>query len=247
MAIVRCAVALASPYQLANIKAALEGAGIDVLFAVQDGQGAVDACMSATLDALVLDMTLPIYDALGVVGQIKRRGAEVVPAVIVLRAAPMPMIEHELIKSGVMAIIDKSDGIDALISALRPIGVHDRLVPDGSDIDAITLELIALGFKRKHLGTNYLARAIQLAATDLRLTERLTTELYPMIADEFGTLPGRVDHGIRRAIEAAWSSGEITTQHRIFGNTIDARRGKPVNGDMIARMAQLIRAKEIDA
>jgi hypothetical protein len=34
-------------------------------------------------------------------------------------------------------------------------------------------------------------------------------------------------------------------QHALFGNTIDARRGKPTAGEMIGRLAELARVKEL--
>jgi hypothetical protein len=42
-------------------------------------------------------------------------------------------------------------------------------------------------------------------------------------------------------IEVAWRTGEIDEQARIFGDTIDARRGRPTCGEMIAQLADILR------
>ena len=46
---------------------------------------------------------------------------------------------------------------------------------------------------------------------------------------------------LRHVIDAAWRTGEIEQQHRLFGDTIDARRGKPTCGEMIAQLAEELR------
>ena len=46
---------------------------------------------------------------------------------------------------------------------------------------------------------------------------------------------------MRHAIDVAWRTGEIEQQQAIFGDTIDARRGKPTCGEMIALLADILR------
>ena len=49
------------------------------------------------------------------------------------------------------------------------------------------------------------------------------------------------DGAICHVIDCAFRTGEIERQHRIFGDTIDARRGKPTGGEMIAQLADILR------
>ena len=51
----------------------------------------------------------------------------------------------------------------------------------------------------------------------------------------------QAERAMRYAIDAAWRTGQIDNQHRIFGDTIDARRGKPTCGEMIAQLAEELR------
>ena len=67
------------------------------------------------------------------------------------------------------------------------------------------------------------------------LRENLTVALTcdagtPAISD-----PGQV------LVDAAWRAGDIDQQQKIFGDTIDARRGRPTCGEMIAQLADILR------
>ena len=76
---------------------------------------------------------------------------------------------------------------------------------------------------------------------DSRLLRALTTRLYPSIAIEFGVERRHVERAMRHTIDEAWRSGEMEAQYRLFGDTIDAKRGSPTCGEMIARIADILR------
>ena len=92
-----------------------------------------------------------------------------------------------------------------------------------------------------HRGTDCLARAVELAWLDGRYLSALTSRLYPAVGRSFGMDGRAVERAIRYVIDAAWRMGEIEAQYQIFGNTVDARRGSPTCGEMIARIADILR------
>ena len=59
---------------------------------------------------------------------------------------------------------------------------------------------------------------------------------------EFDTTPARVERAIRHLIEVTWSRGDLDVLNKYFGNTVSASRGKPTNGEFIARMANVVKA-----
>ena len=69
----------------------------------------------------------------------------------------------------------------------------------------------------------------------------LRAALYPAIARSTGLTAEQVERAIRHVIDGAFRSGAIEEQHKIFGDTIDARRGKPTSGEMIAQLADILR------
>ncbi len=242
----RVALVMADAESLAQAAYALRALDVDVAFEERDGGRALARLHGALVDALVMDMTLPGLDALAVMRGAKTQPSASMPAVVILRTSPMPTFERLALDEGAIAVLDKPLDVQALRRVLAGAGPVARLTRGGASDEEIMELLLRLGFRRTMRGTAYLGRCIQLAAKDERLVRQLTTVLYPTVASEFDTDADRLAHGVRRAIEAAWSSGEIVVQHRLFGNTIDARRGKPTAGEMIARMAQQIRTKEAE-
>ena len=93
----------------------------------------------------------------------------------------------------------------------------------------------------EHDGRLYLCKAIILAYLDFRYVHSLTSRLYPDVGSIFGCTSARVERAMRYVIEQAWKLGRIDEQYKIFGGTIDAQRGKPTCGEMIAQIAGILR------
>ena len=69
----------------------------------------------------------------------------------------------------------------------------------------------------------------------------MTARLYPVIGMRCGVNARRVERAMSHVIDLAWAGGDIDRQYGIFQNTIDAQRGKPTCGEMIAQLAELTR------
>ena len=103
--------------------------------------------------------------------------------------------------------------------------------------------LLELGAPDHLVGHPYVIRAILLVVEDQLYINHITFGLYPQLAVEFDTTPARVERAIRHLIEVTWVRGDIDVLDKYFGNTISASRGKPTNGEFIARMANVIRQR----
>ena len=68
----------------------------------------------------------------------------------------------------------------------------------------------------------------------------ITKELYPSVAEKYGTSPSKVERAIRHAIEVAWARGRIENLNSIFGVNFYVRGDKPTNGELIALIADRI-------
>lgn len=101
--------------------------------------------------------------------------------------------------------------------------------------------LLELGAPDHLVGHPYVIRAILLVMEDRLYINNITFGLYPQLAVEFDTTAARVERAIRHLIEVTWSRGDLDILNRYFGNTISASRGKPTNGEFIARMANVVR------
>ena len=107
--------------------------------------------------------------------------------------------------------------------------------------------LLELGAPDHLVGHPYVIRAILLVIGDQLYINHITFGLYPQLAVEFDTTPTRVERAIRHLIEVTWCRGDLDVLDRYFGNTISASRGKPTNGEFIARMANVIKLRMREA
>lgn len=103
--------------------------------------------------------------------------------------------------------------------------------------------LLELGAPDHLVGHPYVIRAILLVIHDRLYINNITFGLYPQLAVEFDTTPARVERAIRHLIEVTWCRGDLDILEKYFGNTVSASRGKPTNGEFIARMANVVKAK----
>lgn len=103
--------------------------------------------------------------------------------------------------------------------------------------------LLELGAPDHLVGHPYVIRAILLVMEDRLYINHMTFGLYPQLAAEFDTTAARTERAIRHLIEVTWNRGDMAVLDKYFGNTVSASRGKPTNGEFIARMANIVKAK----
>lgn len=118
---------------------------------------------------------------------------------------------------------------------------RQRIGPDPEEeIRSILLELGA----PDHLaGHDYVVRGILLVMSDRLYINNITFGLYPQLARDFDTTASRVERAIRHLVEVTWTRGDMEILSRYFGNTISATRGKPTNGEFIARLANVVKLR----
>ncbi len=101
--------------------------------------------------------------------------------------------------------------------------------------------LLELGAPDHLIGHPYAVKAVLMIVEDRSYIDRLTFALYPQLAAIFETTPSRVERGIRHLVENTWLRGDLDVLARYFGNTVSADRGKPTNGEFLARMANIVK------
>lgn len=112
------------------------------------------------------------------------------------------------------------------------------------DSEAVTRKIMAeLGCPDRMMGYDYAVYAIGLAVEDQKIMRNITIMLYPAIAQKFDTTANRAERAIRHLVDVAWSRGDPDTLEKYFGNTVDPNKGKPTNGEFLARMANIVRQK----
>ena len=103
--------------------------------------------------------------------------------------------------------------------------------------EKITSIFLSIGIPAHIKGYQYLREGIKITIRNPEIINTITKELYPGIAQHFGTTPSKVERAIRHAIEVAWSRGRIENLNEIFGYKIYNNNDKPTNGEFIALIA----------
>lgn len=106
--------------------------------------------------------------------------------------------------------------------------------------ERITSTIKELGIPANILGYNYLRYAIEITVQDFSIVNKITTRLYPEIANKFDTTNSRTERAIRHAIEVGWLRGNEDLIIKLFGYSISADKGKPTNSEFIATVADYI-------
>jgi two-component system response regulator (stage 0 sporulation protein A) len=131
----------------------------------------------------------------------------------------------------------------AVVDALKDDDVIVTSVTrdDASKLDPIIMELLRkLGMPANVRGYNYSLRAIQLCVVDPSYIREITKRLYVDIAACYNTTPSRVERGIRHAVEKVFDRGDEDYIYKVFGNTLDIKKGKLTNSEFIAASANEI-------
>ena len=121
-----------------------------------------------------------------------------------------------------------------------------RLLVERSQMPAMDPEylvrqiLLELGTPDHLVGHPFVVEAVLMSVENRYYINNVTFGLYPQIAAKFDTTASRVERGIRHLIEVTWSRTDVDILYRFFGNTIDPNRGKPTNGEFIARLVSIV-------
>lgn len=103
--------------------------------------------------------------------------------------------------------------------------------------------LLQLGAPDHLLGHPYVIHAVMLCIEDRRFLDNITFILYPQVAARFNTTAARVERAIRHLVEVTWARGDLEILNRYFGNTIHPEKGKPTNGEFIARIVSIVQLR----
>ena len=101
--------------------------------------------------------------------------------------------------------------------------------------------LLELGTPDHLVGHPFVVEAVLMSVENRSYFNNVTFGLYPQIAAKFDTTASRVERGIRHLIEVTWTRGDMDILCSFFGNTVSPDRGKPTNGEFIARLSNIVR------
>ncbi len=224
----------------AQLSAALQNGGYQVIGTAIDGNSAIEQLKAVLPEVLVLDLMLPKADGLAVLNSLPR---EKRPRVLLLSALATDYVASAAAAAGADYLMLKPCRAQTVAIRVGEILEAERSAAkkrqsQEPDIETLVTNVIhEIGVPAHIKGYQYLREAIIIAVGDMEVINAITKVLYPQVAKTFCTTPSRVERAIRHAIEVAWDRGDLDTLQRFFGYTVSNTKGKPTNSEFIALIA----------
>lgn len=131
---------------------------------------------------------------------------------------------------------DRNIAISVLKKAMKT-SMNRASDPEGICRDVF----LELGCPDHLIGYETAVSGILMCLENREYINNITKCLYPELAEKFNTTPSRLERGIRHLIEVTWNRGDWEVLNHYFGNTVNPERGKPTNGEFIARMVNIVK------
>lgn len=227
----------------------------DFISVENDGDSFMDAIQRYEPDVVILDWFLKDIDSKALMNRVNHTGKNV-PKFVVICEFMSLHIARDLYDAGASAVLAKPvrpevvyDVISSAHSGMKRGSVFPQpglpKTREEFDLDALELNVTdiihQIGIPAHIKGYQYVRYAIMTVVTEPEIINAVTKQLYPRIAEHFGSTPSRVERAIRHAIEVAWDRGDIDVLNSYFGYTIHNGRGKPTNSEFIAMIADKLR------
>ncbi|NLY73775.1 MAG: sporulation transcription factor Spo0A [Firmicutes bacterium] len=232
---------------------------MELIGAAYDGIEALQMVEEKKPNVLILDITMPYLDGIGVMEKLAE--FENPPIVIILTAFEQEAMIQRLIAMGASYYMVKPFDAATLIERIKQFaggrqtsplkaikateepGIYNSNRREKSS-NQLELEVSKLfhemGIPAHFRGYAYLRDAIIMAAREVEVLGNITKNLYPRIAEKYRSSPSGVESAIRHTIEIGWERGNSEFIREFFG----AENGKnrfPTTASFIAKVADKLR------
>jgi two-component system response regulator (stage 0 sporulation protein A) len=224
-----------------------------------DGLEALKVVENTKPDVLILDITMPYLDGIGVLERLGNFPER--PIIIVLTAFEQEAMIQRLTNLGATYYMVKPFDANTLFERIRqftsahtaPARVNqiqderNGYITHGhreKSINELELEVSKLfhemGIPAHFRGYAYLRDAIIIATKEVEVLGNITKNLYPRIAEKYQSTASGVESAIRHTIEIGWERGNTDFMEDFFGFENQKNRF-PTSASFIAKIADKLR------
>ena len=111
--------------------------------------------------------------------------------------------------------------------------------------NCITEMLLCLKINPAIYGFDYIRKAVEFCKKDPSLIFKITTELYPKVAQFYNVKPSVVERCIRKAITLSYENGGLLGINEIYNMVIYTNSYKLTNGELISLLTEKLRLLEL--
>lgn len=209
--------------------------GLYEVHTCKEGMRAVEMVKKIQPDVLVLDLSLPGMDGIGVLRAIQSAGYS--PLVLAVTYQGTDYILSALEGLSVSHVVQKPCTVLNVAARLYEMTVYlrDSCLKSWNLRDEAFNILLSLGVSLS--GKNFACIHEALVYMTEYQNRFVTKELYPAIAARCGGTPKRVEKAIRDAVEKAWKNRDERVWQLYFTCGRDGTIPCPSNGEFLSRLA----------
>lgn len=238
-----------------------------VLGAVNDGEQVLKLLNQERIDIVITDIILPVIDGFSLIEHVmKNQNIINKPKFIVLSGISNEKIINTAFTLGAAYFMLKPFDVELLINRVKQLAnleyTEQNILFTQNTNSLVELDIeepVSQPSPQKDMelriteimhelcvpahikGYRYLVQSILLCVKDMEMLGAVTKIMYPEIAKMFGTTPSRVERAIRHSIELSWQMCSPSKLYKIFGYTVNTKKGKPTNSEYIALIADKVR------
>lgn len=235
----RAVLATLDAARASTLKALLAEAGYAAAAMASSAPEAFDAVRAVEPDLLLADGILPGGDGEWLAERVLTAGLNRYPDVALMFPAGFRLPDADRLRALGVERLEEPVSQTGLTSALNRFAGRAGTLPPAKAAKLADV-LARLGVP-PHPGRDMLARATALCWRDRRRLRCLKRDVYPESGRPFGRTGAQAERAMRHVIQAAWRTGDMAEQQRLFGDTIDERRGHPTSSEMIAQLSDILR------
>lgn len=224
-----------------------ENSNIRIKFEASDGEEAIRliTAKKEEYDIVLLEPLVPKKDGLSILEYMKEMKINKKVLVLssykdtdILKRTEEFSIVYYMLKPFELELLEKR-----IVSIVEEKPLDGRILNyESIEIQKQTTKIIhELGVPSNLKGYNYLREGIILVYNDPNLAHKITTSLYPKIADKYLSTVSRVERSMRHAIEVSWNRGNWDMMEEIFGYSVSIDKSKPTNSEFIVTIADMLR------
>jgi len=218
----------------------------EVVGIAHDGEQALKEIQRLEPDLVLLDITMPYLDGLGVLEALKTMQLGKEPKVFVITAFGSDRLLSRLLALGADYFLVKPFRLEILVERLREFSAASANMildeealaqePPLSVDQKVTQILHKMGVPPHLKGFAYLRDAVILYLREGYYAGGLTKEMYPALAEKYKTTMSGVEAGIRNALAAAWKHGNTEFIRTLCEPYCEDRM--PTNSLIIAKIVE---------
>lgn len=211
-----------------------------VAAAAYNGEEALNLIQTAEPDIVILDLIMPKLDGFDVLERLETMSLVKNPKIVLYSVMERGMeFVSSLIHTNIDSYILKPQSCEYICNVIRSVMTKSKILwSDDSDLEVVVTQYLkALGVPAKYRGYQYCRSAIIMLIRDTKLAHKITTKLYPQIADIYFTKPSCVERDIRCVIKKSLNRGNPQLIKRIFG----FEHYEPSNSELLVGVADQIR------